>query len=772
MAEEINIKPLFVRYMSPSRDYFVYEVASIGGNSKNKSRFIMVFRNLPQMDDNKEYTATGEWVFHQKYGTQFSAVSLVEKEPENEGGMVRYLLSLKIRGLGEKTAEKIVGRFGRETLSIIDEHPEKLYAVPGLSQKKITGILDHWPQERRIRPLSLFLADLGVSTTFARPIYDLYKEKWRERIEQNPYDLYFHVSGIGFKRADDLALRIGIDRMSDTRVRGAIYYTLDIAVQKEGNCYLSLQQTIKKTRKILDDMDENRIIVNVHDMVGEGLLSYEDGRIYLPWLLRKEDELASIIRSIAWGGDYDESLTKEDVVNILASDAGQSEGFMYDETQAEAVYEACRCPISVITGGPGTGKTTISKKILAVHRAFTKDPRILACAPTGRAAKRLSETLQIEAKTIHRLLEYNPEENKFIKGSSREEMLEGTMLIIDEASMVDLVLMHALFRAIPPGMKIVIVGDVDQLSSIGAGNVLRDIIASEVPKVIRLKKIYRQGDGSGIVYGAKDINSGKVPDFAKMPDKSLNFYEFWDAENISEAICLTAEYMAQHKANFQVLTPMKRGTLGTQALNRKIQDIVNPDGYTVAVRNSSEATVEYRCHDRVMQTVNRYKKGVFNGDMGIILPGSTSSEIIVRFPDKEEDVTYMKNELDDLELAYAVTIHKSQGSEFDYVMVPVVKSHMILLMRNLIYTAVTRAKIRCDLLGEREAMEYAVGNDKVVMRNSCLEQKLKGYCPRNDPQRNQSLLLKQECLLLSPDEDEIRDYILTSASDLIKEGVC
>ena len=758
MAEVINVKPLFIRFASQSRDYFVYEVASIGGNSRNKTHFIMVFRNMPQMNDNKEYTATGEWVTHKKYGTQFSAISLVEKEPENEGGMVRYLLSLHIRGLGEKTAEKIVGMFGRDTLDVIDEHPEKLFCVPGLTQNKITGIISSWPKERKIRPLSLYLADLGVSTTYAQPIYERYRENWREEIEKNPYDLYFHISGIGFRRADDIALRIGIDRMSDTRIRGAIYYTLDIAVQKEGNCYLSFRQMIDNTRKILDSIDENRIIVNGYDMVKEGLLSYEDGRIYLPWMLKKEDELASIIRYFSQTGSYEETYTQEDVENILES-LQAAYHCSYDETQALAVYEACRCPVSVITGGPGTGKTTVTRGILAVHKRITRNPKILACAPTGRAAKRLSETLGMEAKTIHRLLEYNPETNQFNKGSDGEK-LEGSMLIIDEASMVDLELMHALFSAIPAGMKVVIVGDVDQLSSIGAGNVLRDIIDSGVPKIIRLEKIYRQGDGSGIVYGARDINSGKVPDFEALSDASLNFYECEDAYKLSEAICLSAEMHARQGEQFQVLTPMKKGPLGTQSLNRKIQDIINPDGYTVAIRNSKETTVEYRCNDRVMQTVNRYKKGVFNGDMGIILPGSTSSNIVVRFQDKDEEVSYMKNELEDLELAYAVTIHKSQGSEFDYVMVPIVRSHTILLMRNLVYTAVTRAKIRCDLVGEREALTYAVNNNRVVKRNSFLMPKLKGYQRKSTPNGTQMSLLKMECLLLSPAEEEIRDYIL------------
>ena len=757
MAEVINIKPLFIRFMSPARDYFVYEVASLGGNSKHKARFIMILRNLPQMNDNKEYTATGEWILHKKYGTQFCAVSLVEKEPENERGMIKYLLSLKIKGLGEKTAEKIVEEFGRKTLDVIDEQPEKLAAVPGITQKKAASILAGWPEERKIRPLSLYLADLGVSTTFARPIYERYKDKWKQKIEENPYDLYFHISGIGFKRADDIALRIGIDRMSDVRVRGAVYYTLDVAVQKEGNCFLSFEQLIEKTRKTLDNMDAAIIIANVYAMVKDDLLSYEDGRIYLPWMLGKENELAGIIRAFAWGGDYDEFYTGEDVKDLLDAYTGSGESACaYDETQAMAVYEACRCPISVITGGPGTGKTTVTRGILAVHKAYTKEPQILACAPTGRAAKRLSETLSIEAKTIHRLLEYNPETNTFIKGSTPGEKLEGTMIIIDEASMVDLELMHALFKAIPCTMKVVIVGDVDQLSSIGAGNVLRDIIDSEIPKIIRLEKIYRQGEGSGIVFGAKDINSGKIPDFKAYSDQSLNFYECEDHEKISRAICLTAEMRSAKGEQFQVLTPMKRGLLGTQALNRMIQDIVNPDGYTAAIRNSSETTTEFRCFDRVMQTVNRYKKGVFNGDMGTIMPGSTSDNIIVRFPDKDDDVTYMKNELEDLELAYAVTIHKSQGSEFDYVLVPVVTSHTILLMRNLLYTAVTRAKVRCDLIGEGDALAFCVRNNRVVKRNSFLKQKLKGYIPGKD----QMKLLKTECLLLSPDENLTQRYIL------------
>lgn len=725
MAEVINVKPLFIRFASPARDYFVYEVASLGGNSKNKMRFIMVFRNHPQLNDNKEYTAAGEWVSHKKYGIQFSAASLLEREPENERGMVKYLTSLKIKGLGEKTAQKIVEKFGRDTLDIIDNSPQKLATVPGITLKKAAAILDNWPDERKIRSLSLYLADLGVSTSYAKPIYDQYREKWKQKIEDNPYDLYFHISGIGFKRADDIALRIGIDMMSDIRIRGAVYYTLDVAVQKEGNCYLEHSQLTDKASKTLDNMEPDRIEENISDMLEEGLLSQEQNRIYLPWMQRKENELAAMIRAFAEDGYYDDTVTQEEVSGIL-SRYSERTGIEYDETQERAVYEACRRSISVLTGGPGTGKTTVTRGILAIHCSTTKNPRILACAPTGRAAKRLSETLRMEAKTIHRLLEYNPETNSFIKGSKSGEMLEGTLLIIDEASMVDLDLMHSLLRAVPSGMKVVIVGDVDQLSSIGAGNVLRDIIDSGKVATIRLTKIYRQGEGSGIVYGARDINSDKVPNFGAMEDDSFNFYACDDAETISRAISLSAEKHAQAGEQFQVLTPMKKGPLGTRMLNRRIQNIVNPDGYTAAIRNTSESTVEYRCNDRVMQTVNRYQKGVFNGDMGTIMPGSTSSNIIVSFPEKDECVTYMNNELDDLELAYAVTIHKSQGSEFDFVMVPVVRSHMILLMRNLVYTAVTRAKTRCDLIGDLGALEYAIGNDRVVKRNSYLKQKIQG----------------------------------------------
>ena len=624
-------------------------------------------------------------------GYQFSFQECEETLPATIEGLKNYLASGLIKGIGPSYAEKIVDRFGEETLDILDNEPDKLTEIRGIGPKTLEKIKKSWAEQREIRNIMLFLRSYNVSTSLATKIFKQYGNQSIQIVTENPYRLADELWGVGFKTADTIASSLGLKHDSYERLRSGILYSLK-KFSEAGHCFATRQQLITSAVEILE---VDSVDAAIDRMIENKDLIQEDEAVYLPMYYYSEVGVARRLREIM---NSEKSVDVEDEI----------EPGYYDETQLEAIKAAITNKVLVITGGPGTGKTTTTLGIINAYYGA----EIVLAAPTGRAAKRLSEVTHMGAKTIHRLLEMKPPE-----GFKRDEdnPIEGDVLIVDECSMIDLLLMYSLLKAVPDHMTVVFVGDVDQLPSIGAGKVLSDIIESGAVPIIRLEKIFRQARKSKIITNAHKINKGEMP---YLVDHDSDFL-FTETENAAEEILyiftslLPEQGIDPHEV--QVLTPMRRGDTGANALNQLLQTALNPCGEEIAGTN-------FKTGDRVMQIRNNYEKAVFNGDIGMVYE-LVDGEVVVGFDDRE--VVYDISELDELVLAYATTIHKSQGSEFPYVVMPIVKAHYIMLQRNLLYTGVTRAKQKLMMVGERKAVFIAVMNNETVKRNTRLAERLK-----------------------------------------------
>lgn len=695
-----------ITYQNPENGYSVLKVKVKGYND-----LVTLVGNLLEVPVGSVLLCRGEWKVDKCYGSQFVAATWEETMPATVYGIEKYLGSGLVKGIGPRFARAIVQRFGTETIDIIETEIERLYEVPNIGRKRVAKIRESWEKQKDIKNVMLFLQGYGVSTAYAAKIYREYGKESIDKVRENPYRLADDIWGIGFKTADGIAAKMGYEKEDPRRCRSAILYTLG-QLSDEGHVYAGEEQLVKTAGQLLE-AGETAIRDTLAGMLQAEDLILDKDAIYLPPFYHAECGTSRRLRDLAestgrslFDGLFDpSSLTAET-------------GIEYDEVQLAAIRQAVTSKVMVLTGGPGTGKTTTTQGIIAALKKAGL--RVLLAAPTGRAAKRMSEATGMEAKTIHRLLEYNPQD-----GYKRndENPLEGDALIVDECSMIDILLMNNLLKAVPVGMRLVFVGDIDQLPSVGAGNVLRDIIDSQRIPVVRLVRIFRQAQKSRIVMNAHAINQGRFPDTSNGRDTDFFFMREDDPERAAETIVrLVKERLPrayrESPDRIQVLTPMQRGVVGAANLNLLLQQALNPSGPSL-----SRGGYTYRQGDRVMQQRNNYDKDVFNGDLGYIREVDTEERTLkVDFDGKwvEYDVT----ELDELTLAYATTIHKAQGSEYPIVVMPVLMTHFVMLQRNLIYTGITRAKKICVLLGAAKALAYAVRNVSVLKRNTRLKERL------------------------------------------------
>jgi len=696
-----------ITFQNPENGYCVLRVKVKGYND-----LITLVGNFLDVNAGAVLLVDGEWKIDKRYGQQFVAEKWEETVPATVLGLEKYLGSGLIKGIGPKFAKLIVGRFGLETIEVIENDIKRLYEVPGIGKKRVEKIHESWEKQKDIKEVMLFLQSNGVSTAYAAKIYRTYGKESIEKVKNNPYCLADDIWGIGFKTADGIARTMGYENDDPRRCRSGILYTLN-QLSNDGHVYAVKEQLIETAKKLLS-VEVEPLESALQEMIGVEDVILEEEAIYLPPFYYAETGTARKLLNLK--NTSEGSLFSKDLDIEAISKKTKVE---YDEVQVAAIRQAAASKVMVLTGGPGTGKTTTTQGIIAAMQESGMS--ILLAAPTGRAAKRMTEATGREAKTIHRLLEYNPAEGyKY----NDERPLEGDVLIVDESSMIDIILMYNLLKAIPVGMRLILVGDIDQLPSVGPGNVLRDIIESGKIPVVRLTRIFRQAQSSRIVMNAHAINAGQFPNISNGKNTDFFFINMEDPQKVADNIIdlvknrLPKGYH-QKPSNIQVLTPMQRGIVGAANLNMVLQEAINPTGDCL-----SRSGYTYREGDKVMQIRNNYDKDVFNGDIGFVCSMDIEDrELTVDFDGHQ--VTYEQSELDELVLAYATTIHKSQGSEYPIVVIPILMTHYVMLQRNLIYTGITRAKKVCVLVGTPKALGYAVRNMTVNKRNTKLSDRIK-----------------------------------------------
>lgn len=709
-----------------------------------KEALITVVGNLPEMNPGEWLKLTGQWATHARHGRQFQVEICEKSRPATTDGIRRYLGSGMIRGIGPVMAERIVNQFGEDTMEIIDHHPERLREVVGIGQKRILSIVRSWEEQRAIKEVMLFLQSHGVSTNLAVKIYKTYGDDALQVVEQTPYRLVQDVHGIGFKTADKIAQALGLAHDDPGRIEAGIAYTLN-RMADEGHVYVPQESLEPEAAEILGvpvdkvaaviEQLENSEMIKRETLVYEARASEtataghssaavaEERAVYLTPFYYSEIGVTNRVRQLVDSpGSRLRSLRFVNSWDIAKAEAaGRPEATRLSEQQVAAIQTAVTNKVTVLTGGPGTGKTTTLRALLNLLDSHGLTARL--ASPTGRAAKRLAETTGREAKTIHRLLEFKPGE-----GFTRNEHapLEADMVVIDEASMLDLSLANNLFKAIPHDCHVLLVGDVDQLPSVGAGDILRDLIASGVTAVVRLETIFRQAAHSLIIRNAHRINQGLMPE---TPREAADFFLFVKEEP-QEAAELLIDIVARripHKfgldalEDVQVLAPMYNGRLGVNMLNEALQAELNPPGGKKVERRLGGRV--FRVGDKVMQTVNNYDKNVYNGDIGRITALDTVEQTMTVNIDGAP-VVYDFLETDELVHAFAISVHKSQGAEYPCIVMPVAMQHFLMLQRNLLYTAVTRAKRVAILVGTRKAIAIAVKNNQVAQRHTALDYRL------------------------------------------------
>ncbi len=671
---------------------------------EGKRDVVSLIGKAPRVVAGEEFEAKGIWEPNRDFGPQFKADALKLTRPNSLAGIERYLGSGLIEGIGPKYAKRMVEKFGPKVFDIIENESKKLEDVEGVGKKRRIEIRASWIKQKSIHGIMLFLHQHGISSSRALRIYKTYGEEAQAVLTENPYRLAQDIRGIGFKTADDIAYQLGVAEDAPERIKAGILHVLETAAGS-GHCCFPEAKAVEKAVELLGV--EALIAPQIEALITSDLSERHGEFLYLPYLRKAEQSIAASVKALAALPAAYPSIDEDAALTWVMKKTGKE----LAESQQRAVREALRQRLLIITGGPGVGKTTILRSILLILQS--KQVKLVLAAPTGRAAKRLSESTGLEAKTLHRLLEFQGDGQW---GRHPGKRLVGDLFVVDEASMIDAPLLAQFLSALPEGAHLLIVGDADQLPSVGPGMVLHDLIASEKVPCVKLAEIFRQAASSRIITSAHAINRGQVPDLKPSSRSDFFFLEASEADEISDLIVqlahtrLPAKYGFDPIRDIQVLTPMNRNLLGTQSLNHALQLALNPPN---EVKFEIERFgVTFRVGDKVIQTHNNYDKEVFNGDIGhIVAMDADPVKVHVRY-DAERLVAYEPGELDELQLAYALTIHKSQGSEFPCVIIPVSTQHYVLLERSLIYTAITRAKKLCVLVGDERALSLAVSKQE------------------------------------------------------------
>ncbi len=695
-----------------------------------------VVGNLPEVQPGEWLKMRGQWSRHVKHGWQYSAEHTEQGRPANIEGIKRYLGSGMVRGIGPKMAERIVNLFGEETLDVIDEDPEQLTRVLGIGPKRVTGIKRAWDEQRAIREVMVFLQSHGVSTSLATKIFKVYQDKSLEVVTQTPYKLVVDVHGIGFKTADTIAKKLGLDHDDPGRIEAGIAYTLN-KMASDGHVFVPQAElepfsaeilTVAKDKvtAVIENLEKSDLIKRetiVYEPAttnATGTMVKEESAVYLTPLFYSEVGVTKRVTQLVEHPTSRLRVVNSSQIAATLKAIERRNRIELAQQQREAVLAVLQHKLTVLTGGPGTGKTTTLRSLLDLLDRFGRS--YVLASPTGRAAKRLTEATDRPAKTIHRLLEFQPGSGF---GRNEHRPIDADIIIIDEASMLDLVLAYQLLRAVQPDSHLLLVGDIDQLPSVGAGDVLRDLIASGVPKVVRLGVVFRQSAESMIIQNAHRINQGQFP----LTNEKVQDFFIFIKEDSAEAAALLVDIVKNriyrkfgyHPVDdVQVLCPMYNGDMGVSSLNIQLQFALNPPGRKPEVRQGGRVL---RVGDKVMQVVNNYDKNVYNGDIGRITAIDTIAQTLTLSVDGNP-VVYDFLESDELAHAYAISVHKSQGSEYPVVVMPMTTQHYLMLQRNLLYTAITRAKALVILVGTRKAISIAIRNDKTTQRHTALDWRL------------------------------------------------
>jgi exodeoxyribonuclease V alpha subunit len=690
-------------------------VLRIGARGRREP--VTIVGHAPQISAGEFVQASGNWAHDRTHGVQFRASFLKATAPTTRAAIEKYLASRLIRGIGPVYAKKLVTAFGDAVFDVIENNPGRLRQVPGIGTKRAREIAAGWTEQRAIREIMLFLHDQGVGTARAVRIYKTYGADAVRLISENPYRLARDIRGVGFRSADQIALRLGIEKTAPVRVRAGISHSLAEAMN-DGHCGLAVEELVPFAETLLE-VPAGLVETALAEEIAAGAVIEDtvEGRrcVFLTALYRAERDIAAKLKALAAGKPPWPAIDADKAILWVE----ERTKLQLADSQRAAIRVALGARVLVITGGPGVGKTTLVNSLLRFLRA--KSVEVALCAPTGRAAKRLSDSTGLDARTIHRLLEADPASGGFRRDENSP--LDCDLLVVDETSMVDVPLMRAVLRALPDAAALLLVGDVDQLPSVGPGQVLADIIASGAVPVVRLTEVFRQSATSHIVTNAHRINEGQMPDLAPVEGGDFYFVDAADpADGARKIVALVRERIPQRFGldpvrDIQVLSPMNRGGLGARALNLELQQALNPPG-ELRIERFGQV---FSPGDKVMQTENDYDKDVYNGDLGIIARlDPAAGELEVDFDGRH--VGYAAGELDELTLAYATTIHKSQGSEYPAVVIPLATQHYPMLRRNLVYTGVTRGRRLVVLVGQRRALAIAVGGAHAKRRWSKLRE--------------------------------------------------
>ncbi|SFB86024.1 exodeoxyribonuclease V alpha subunit [Alkalibacterium subtropicum] len=762
-----------IYFSSPSNYYKVMLIKIDSTNTEVDEPQTVVTGNFGQIQEGDSYKFIGKWTDHPKYGLQFQSSKYVKEKPSTEEAIITYLSSPRFRGIGKKSAQKIVDTLGLDSIDKILEDERVLDNVPGLNESKKEMILSVLEKEQGMQKVIIALNNYGISNKLAYKIYQRFEGDTLSVIQSNPYRLIEEIEGIGFSRADAVAEEIGIVSDAPERVKAGIVYTLEEQTMKSGDTYVEAEFLVKNSIEVLEKsrpfiIAPDLIADNIIELVDSQSIIQEENAFYLPSLYASEWGIANALERLRINAEKETA--KVAAINKKIKEFEKRRGITFGSSQKEAIKKALTSPVFLLTGGPGTGKTTVLEVIVSIYAELediSLDPAdypnepfpVLLAAPTGRAAKRMKETTGLPSSTIHRLLGLTGSDDDPLQESDR--MLKGTLLIIDEMSMVDTWLAYQLLKAVPDNMKVILVGDKDQLPSVGPGQVLRDLIASEEIEKKELTEIYRQNDGSSIVSLAHEIKRGDIPDDFTAKKNDRNFFpcgtnQVVDIVSLLVSKAIEKGYTAQ---DIQVLAPIYKGNAGIDRLNKHLQDLFNPKKEKTKEVEFMDKT--YRIGDKVLQLINEPERNVFNGDMGIITgilsskeSENNSEELVIDFDGNE--VNYLRNEWNKITLSYCCSIHKSQGSEYPMVILPIVFGYGRMLKKDIIYTAITRASQTLLLCGEQNAFLKSV-SENTTERLTSLASRIRF----NSKEENTGLEIKRKKVETSPSRT---DYVLTPSA--------